>query len=257
MLWVIQNNLFSEEAITSLVSVIKRNKLNHRLVKVIPFGGGITPKIRVKNQKVVTIGSYSLSKYALDKGWLPGSWMDDNTFDQMVQMEIFKDHMLNYDVTVSTIRNFEPKKPSFIRPVKDGKEFAGHVVNPGAFRKWRDSLLQADDSWTINLDTEIVASTPKVIYKEARFIVVDNKLITQSLYKQGSRVLYSPTVDQELIDFANDMIKVWTPAPVCVIDIALTKDGPKVIEFNNFNSAGWYHCDVAKIVEAIENFVEK
>ena len=37
-----------------------------------------------------------------------------------------------------------------------------------------------------------------------------------------------------------------------VLDVADTLEGPKVIEVNNFNSAGLYACDVGKIVDAVE-----
>ena len=44
----------------------------------------------------------------------------------------------------------------------------------------------------------------------------------------------------------------WTPAESCVMDIGVTEQGWKVIEFNNMNSSGFYASDVAKYVEAIE-----
>ena len=44
----------------------------------------------------------------------------------------------------------------------------------------------------------------------------------------------------------------FQPARAFVLDVADTLEGPKVIEVNNFNSAGLYACDVGKIVDAIE-----
>jgi len=51
------------------------------------------------------------------------------------------------------------------------------------------------------------------------------------------------------------MVDRWQPAEAFVIDIAKTYDGLKVIEINNFNSSGFYSCDVYKIVDSIERLI--
>jgi hypothetical protein len=37
------------------------------------------------------------------------------------------------------------------------------------------------------------------------------------------------------------------------MDIADTADGLKIVEVNNLNSAGWYRCDMQKLIMALES----
>ena len=53
--------------------------------------------------------------------------------------------------------------------------------------------------------------------------------------------------------FASKMINRWSPADAFVVDIADTAEGPKVIEINTINFAGFYKADVQKIIVAIED----
>lgn len=48
------------------------------------------------------------------------------------------------------------------------------------------------------------------------------------------------------------IIARWVPIESFVLDIALTADGLKVIEFNNINSSGFYVSNVPKYVQAIQ-----
>ena len=48
----------------------------------------------------------------------------------------------------------------------------------------------------------------------------------------------------------------FQPAPVFVIDVAETDSGEKIIEYNTFNSSGFYFCDVGQIIDSVNAFVE-
>lgn len=93
----------------------------------------------------------------------------------------------------------------------------------------------------------------KEIYAEYRFFIVDKKIVTGSLYKRGNIIIHDTNIDNKIIEFTQKMVDLWQPARAFVLDIADTPDGLKVIEINNFNSAGYYACDISCIVQAIEN----
>lgn len=97
-----------------------------------------------------------------------------------------------------------------------------------------------------------MVSAVKPILTETRFVVVDGEVITGSLYRRGRTVIYSREIEPHISAYARFRAAGWTPDRVCVMDVADTPDGPRIIEFNNFNSAGWYACDVTKIVQAID-----
>lgn len=93
----------------------------------------------------------------------------------------------------------------------------------------------------------------KDIYQEYRFFVIDGKVVTGSLYKQGGKPLSSPIVNDDVLQFAEDMVNIWCPDRGFVIDIAVLPDNElKIVELNNLNSSGFYSCDIGKIVNAIE-----
>ena len=57
-----------------------------------------------------------------------------------------------------------------------------------------------------------------------------------------------------IIDFINDMIKIYEPAEAFVIDVCLLLNGEmKIVEINCFNSSGFYDADIQKIVMSIED----
>jgi hypothetical protein len=60
------------------------------------------------------------------------------------------------------------------------------------------------------------------------------------------------------IDFAQSMVDKFQVAEGFVIDICLSEGQLKVVEVNNINSAGFYDCNMFKLLSAIENhFNEK
>ena len=55
-------------------------------------------------------------------------------------------------------------------------------------------------------------------------------------------------VQQECID-------IYNPFPVTVIDVGMSWQGLKCIEYNAFNGSGWYDCDYEKIVQSVTDWV--
>lgn len=97
------------------------------------------------------------------------------------------------------------------------------------------------------------------IWDDKGNVVVDGQVISGSLYKDKGVGLYREvqSSETELLEFVNKIVSIWTPADVFVVDIALADGVYYVLEMGNFNSAGMYHCDIQKIVVAIENMVNK
>lgn len=262
MYWVIQNNLFNEDANVKLVDLLNRYNMKYELVKVIPFGGGIEPAIQFEpNDPVVVIGSMSLVKYAKSMNWTPGAWFNDN-FSYVEYVKHHKEHMLNHNMKVISfgeIPNFIDAFEShiFMRPTADGKEFAGTVFNKKDLMEWYDKIMVGDSMWSITKDTQVMLTEPLDIYAEYRFIVVEGKIVTGSLYKRGNVVIYSNIISDDIINYAKQRAAEWTPDSVCVMDICYDSAGYHIVEFNNFNSAGLYECDISKIIGSITHFVEK
>ena len=85
---------------------------------------------------------------------------------------------------------------------------------------------------------------------------VGGKVISGSTYKMHKQRLVQRETDRAVIREAQELADGWLPHDVCVMDIALTKDGPKIIEFNCFNSSGFYYHDIGAIVAAVTKYTD-
>lgn len=101
--------------------------------------------------------------------------------------------------------------------------------------------------------TEVLVAEPMEIWTETRLFVVGDQIVTGSVYKRGTQVIYDDYLDSDVVDFAAACIGHWQPSDAFVLDIATTPQGCKIVELNCINAAGFYACDVQKIVAAIES----
>jgi len=222
---------------------------------VVPFVGEIIPDVNVSPEtKVVCFGAYSMRKLGVKKNWYPGVY-DIEWFTYQSLISALGQDVLNHDAIFGKFGDISPPSDLvFIRPTHDGKEFAGTVQSSDQFVVWRQRVVDlglADNGSTLTADTEVMMAPVKKIYNERRNFVVGGKVITNSQYKIGRRVVYGETdqymkVAQSFVDRLNPFID-----QPYVIDVAETDDGPKVIELNTLNCAGFYACDVQKLIAAI------
>lgn len=273
LLWVVQNNLFNERGYTHFIEALQHAGLDYVVVKPVPFTDRFVapdfdsmkedldtaPEPFIDTSKPIMIsGSITLSKIALKRGWKPGTFLNNN-FDYGIWREGFgPENLLNGDGTVCKLRDAVVTGDVFTRPTKDTKAFTGMVMSQEDFAKWQATFIDVDkDEITpVHQDTEIFVARPKAIYSEWRLFVIDKKVVTGSKYKQGRDVVQTNVIDKHILEFGQRMAEKWQPADAFVIDVADTAEGPKVIEINNINSAGFYEADVHKIIMGLETWYE-
>ena len=264
-MWIVQNNLYREAGYTALLETLVRLGIPHSIVKVVPLTGQLIPAewdtfsseeppqvfIPV-DTAIVVIGSYTLARLAVSKGWKPGANLTG--LDYSVWGHRWPDAwLLNPKATVLAFKDVVIDRLTFIRPVEDSKSFSGKVFSSEEWRAWQQTVLSTtDENDPLSGSTEVMLSKPTEIYTETRLFVVDRKVVTYSGYKRGSRVVYYTEVDSEVLDFAQQCLSHWVPNDAFVLDIAQTENGPKIVEVNCLNAAGLYACDVNKIVMALE-----
>jgi hypothetical protein len=253
MYWIIQENLWNEEGFNTLLQALKKNNSDYQIVKVRPFIHTIEPDITPPYPTMV-IGSTTLVQIGKSRGWNPNAFINGN-FDFRVQNLYYGKHMLNSDAVVGQLGTIEPIWDEFfIRPPEDSKAFTGQVMTRSEFEKWRGETetVYGDGFTQITPYSEVMIASLKTILQEFRLFVVGRKVVTGSQYRQGGRPYQSPTLDVDVIDFAESLCDRWTPATAFCLDIARTDNGLKAIEINCLNSAGWYKSDVSKIIQALE-----
>lgn len=256
MRWIIQENLYNEIGFNALIDALQLLDVPYSVHKIIPFIHELVPEVNPTG-KVIVMGAYTMNKIAKDRGWAPGSYLNEN-FDYELQCRMWPGHMLNDDAIFSLFKDAkldgEDDECFFVRPVEDMKCFAGEVMTCKHFKEWQKGLLELglDSGYPLHGDTEIMISPVKKIYTETRVWVVGGKVVTASSYRVAGRLHYDKLVDSDIWDFVEARDAQWRPDVAYVMDVARTPDGLKIVEVNNINSSGFYAGDVGKIVAALE-----
>lgn len=204
----------------------------------------------ILNEDIMVYGSKSFCNIALEMGLTPGSFMNKN-FEFEVFREYLGDELLNSSFEIGELLNLTPVYDEFfIRPTGNTKLFTGMTVTRDEFLLWQDRERVEDSSY---IGESLMISPVKEILVEYRFFIVNQEIVTGSSYKVGNSIdIYHPFSD-ELLSYTERMVDLFSLSVAYVIDIALTSEGFKVIEYNNFNSSGLYGCDEFEIVKAINN----
>ena len=254
MHWVVQENLFNEQGYDAFMEVLVRFNIPHSVHKVVPFSHELIPDIEPPTPCMV-MGGTTLCRVAAARGWTPGSFLNEN-FDFEVQRKHWGEAMLNHDSLVCGFADVpEQEGEFFMRPVHDTKSLNGMVLDWPTYSEWRDKVvnLGEDTGATLRGDTPVQVAQPKNILEEWRLWVVDGQIVTYSLYKSHGRVFARPECPEDALAFARSQTALWIPARAFVMDVASTRDGYKVIEVNNINSAGLYAASVSNLVLALDS----
>lgn len=248
MEWILQNNIESEiQDFDIIKNIFNRFQIPYQEVSV--QNGHVTPQPVIHNNPVMVLGNYSLMRYAEEHGLKPGCYTEN--MNMTTWIERYGHHMLNYDARIMSLGKINESRPFFIRPEKDSKEFSGKIFHLfSEFDKWRAELIRT--SHICNTDTAVVLSPLQKINRESRFFIVDDKVISASVYKVNGTMRTSPIINEDEIDFVNQMIAIWTPNRAFVMDVATTDDGLKIVELNCINCSGFYEADIQKIVMELD-----
>lgn len=259
MYWLVQSNIFQEENYEHLLATLDRFGLAYSTHRAVPFVGTIEPEpVIPAGMDVIVMGSYALANYARSRGWRPGAFSDNLDFE--TQRSQWGERMLNADALVVPFGAVPfQREPFFLRPVLDTKAFTGTVFDWGTYEEWRDRILALEasgekDASLRSTDATMLCSR-KELWSETRTWIVDGEVVTCSGYKIGTLKRYS-TPDQvapAIVAFARECAQLWSPNRAYVLDVAETPGGLRIIEVNNLNSAGWYRCDMQRLVMALED----
>jgi hypothetical protein len=203
---------------------------------------------------VFAYGSTGLGVVAKHQGWAPGYF--DANLDYELMLREYGTRALNAGAVCSTIAEMPTTAGQFfIRPTLDNKSFAGSVMTWDEFELFRTGVAKVSGAAdvTLRLGDRVIVAPLVEIAAEYRFFVVEGRVITGSRYKVGDRVESSPSVPESLTDFAQSCVDHWSPNNAFAIDIAVTEQGPKVLEINSANSAGFYACDVGAFIDAVNH----
>lgn len=263
--WVIQTNLLNDVQMLSVWNSALELGCSVREAIVIPFQDEFgnedeLQKIDVEGTVIIPYGSCKLTRISNERGWR-GNCFNPRTFDMTIWNRRRNDmlnsgaHFMKVKDTSSFLDGIDDDMEWFIRPIHDLKQFNGTVARVGDIKDWMNSTKSGNFSF--GEDTEIALSPLQTLYSESRYFVVDGKVVDGSYYRIGGRLVSVHITQAEALDAAQEKADGWLPHECCVMDLAETDDGLKVIEFNSINSSGFYDHDVKKIVTAMTEWAAR
>lgn len=246
MHWIIQRSIFKPNNYEALIAVLDRFGIDHTSV-AIPNGTlDLVPDV-IPAGKVYVCGALKLARISRERGWVPGSFLNDQ-FSVNIWLRELGAELLNAEFATGTLMDVAtPQLPFFIRPLEDNKAFDGMLMDAATLADWRQDPARASLH-----GMQVIVSPAQQIYREYRLFVVNREVVTGSLYKVAGRAETGHQVEEYVRDYVRTIVATWLPAESCVIDVGLTDKGLKVIEFNNINSSGFYASDLARYVDAIQ-----
>jgi len=247
MHYVIQENIFREQNYDNLIIALERLKLSYEIIKLVPFIDTI--EFKSKRKDVFPFGAVKLARISKQYNWKPGSQLNEN-HNFFVYRNYYKENLLNYNSKIIKMYdNFFSKKPFFVRPITDAKDFTGKTFDMLEWEEFKKYFLINNP----NKNIEIQIAPIRKIQKEIRFWIVNGKVITASQYKLGSLVCYNNLVDNDATLFCEKMLKLFQLNDAFVMDICLVDNEYKIVECGCINAAGFYKADLQKLLISLEN----
>lgn len=261
--WIVDRHIFEDQRVPK--KAFENNNIDYFEFEYIPFTVGKMEDIPFSTtEPVVVYGTVNAVRNL--KGFY-GCYMSERHFMTNVYMSLFgTDHrnFLNDDHLYCTFEDLLNnsryyydlfgKSSLFFRPLDGIKSFTGSVIS----RLDIDRELEImDQLYNVPAESMIMISTPKKLYEESRFLIANREVVDYSRYRREDRLASDHGTDECCVMFAEEVIEntPWTPDDLFTLDIALTPDGPKIIELNSFSCAGWYGMNVERVIKKISEVV--
>ena len=257
MRWIVQNNFRSDADDSNWIrKVCEKFGYTFEGFKVIPFSGNIP---EVTDEPTIFYGGTGWINKIFEKyPDCSGIFFNPiSIFSYWTKK--YGDKALNFEASMTTFEkvvkeDYPDDHKFFIRPESDLKEFSGGVMSFGDIKDWSKKIFtDVPDLGTL----PIVVGEPYGLAYEWRLFMVDGKMCTGSQYRTYYVRNTSPHVPPEVIEFAEEQAKIYSPAPVFVMDVCRCGGKFYIIEIGCFNSAGFYDSDIEKIVHDVSSYVLK
>ena len=145
----------------------------------------------------------------------------------------------------------------FFRPDSCDKIFTGMCISKSDFEAGYQRMIYSDPPPR----TQVVVAVPQKILEEARFLIVDKKVVTGSVYRNGGKLEHVPA-SPEMLDMAQGHLdfcveKGYNPALSWVLDLAFDGLEWRILEVGATSCCGFYACDARKFLSALEESLRK
>jgi hypothetical protein len=247
--WLLELDLFTDTEM-GLINAIKKTGREVKTMKYIPFDDDLVN--RIKNDYndydcVIFYGSLNLGRKILKQtNFIPGVYLKENPFECTSYYPVYGDELLHKSYIMMPYGDLIRRKSElfnlygdklFIRPNSGFKEFTGNILNKQNFEK----AVELAGFYDVEPDLLVLVSDVTNIKKEWRFVIVNNEVISGSLYRDwtigpedlekglktqdlvllNSKSVKEYCIDDKAFEYANKMAKLYNPDTAWTIDIAL------------------------------------
>lgn len=184
-----------------------------------------------------------------------GLFYNEHNFDQANYLKLGLP-LLNQDAKLISIKdnmNLSLSNDYFIKPSKDQKSFNAGILWSG------QTIGEFIQGQLFNpnfiLEQAIIASCKKV-EAEYRFFVVNQEIITGSLYHLNHQLKLDSYIPDYVISKAKEYAQLYQPHDIFTMDLAVNGSYISIVEYNCWNTSGMYKSDILKIFTAVDNYVK-
>lgn len=258
MLWVLQNN-YVHGMTGRLAWALRLTGRPMHDFSLVP-GEPLPSMPMAQDDAYFFYGSTGLLQRLRTSCWAGSVFDSALTLDQRHWAQHLGHKLLNphFEVmTLGELRQRELREEFFVRPVVDQKAFTGGVIKPGDL----GAIFRGHKGWFREQPDELLlALSPVVpdIRSEYRFVLHEGQVRLGSRYKHLGKLAVNATVPADVWSAAQVLAQAWTPASLCVMDLAvLGDDSVRVVEFNSIHSSGLYAIPGEAYAEVVEEAVRK
>lgn len=262
--WLVQTDLGPDGGVRRLVEAVRAQGHGLTLIERHPPMAIEPPRVDVPEGHLALVyGTANLvEQVAAHRPWQPGVWFDAQTFNYTAWARHYGSHLLNdpADVAKVTLAGLLEQAHTlpvlhhpdvFVRPEHDLKAFPGTVRTPDELLTWaREAVVGLLAG--IGPDTPVVIAPAHGIAAEWRVVVTnEGEVIGNSRYRARGRLNVAPDTPEEVLEFARERARQWSPAPVFVLDVARSGEGLYVVEAQCAHCAGFYAMDLNAWVDGM------
>lgn len=257
--WLIDTSILEGRLNNKLPEIARAQ--GHEVFEVAFFKGSALPEIPFEDSDcVVVYGSHQFCRAVGVGRFNPGMFgLCDRTHVLKYLSNLPTEWFLNNQPTMTTWKLFTENKSLwydfyktdriFIRPNSGFKTFAGQTLHRDEFEFEVNSMNQLT---SVENETLMMIAPPKELLGEFRFVIADGQVLTGSEYRWDNKLDIRIDYPDECFDLAQKVAShPWQADFAYTCDVALTPDGPRVVELNSFSCAGMYACDLEKVVQGI------
>ena len=250
-MWLFQKQIWTENRYSDFYEECVSLGIEIEQTNIIPFTNHLSPE--PSREPTLFFGSVRFYNIAKNRNWktLPNPGVE--IFKQAPEL------FFNGDGWESTFGNvdFRGESEVFVKPYRD-KFFTGTVIPNQQFLLEKVQTGSSSDP-----EKELVWVSPAVnILKEVRCYVIGGEVIAGSFYKCRGNVQQSEAPDYILSEaktILKELVsKINFDEISFSLDIGIDSSGKwKIVELNNLNSAGIYHCNFGALARAYYNYYGK